>query len=185
MSIDDRSRYSHKSIGQPTPKPVSPPATPAPSDTVAISANNTITATEERFRQHLDSIDGNAYTLDGLRKQLDQFDLRPVDNAIEKVHKRIEDAERDVQSIRDGLAPDHDIANQIHASRVWARAQLRLDKTEDGKLNAAVRDLIAATRPWRHRRSRRGTPQLPGFTRPRSRLGRLRTGAEANRIRRR
>lgn len=123
------------------------PVAPDPEPRTAVSdADALLKNVDKRLRQHLDSIDVNHLTPDGVRAAIATFSktaAAQVDQAEQAVAARVEQAEKTVDEIIAGLSPDEDVAGELRRDRAWNSAVRHLDSAPDSAVAELARKLVA------------------------------------------
>jgi hypothetical protein len=153
-SDDSNSVFPYRSNYQPAdfrdrqPIPVNASAITTGDDSASVvgRAQAAIINAEAKFKQHLASIDADAFNPDGLHKQITMFvdtvAANAIDSAVADVRQRADEAGADVSQLRRDLSPELDAAAELRASRYWHRTERRLDRVEGDELATAAQDLI-------------------------------------------
>jgi hypothetical protein len=122
---------------------------PAPEPRTAVSdADSLLKNIDKRLREHLDSIDTNHLTPDGVRAAIETFSTTAaaqVDRAEQAVAARLEQAEKAVDDIISGLSRDEDVAGELRRDRAWNSAVRQLDSAPDNAVAELAQKLIAGS----------------------------------------
>ena len=140
--------YPPQITGDRQPLPVTAPGMKYDDTASAISgAEAAITHADNMFRRHLNSIDAEAYSPDGLRQQIlafgDTAAAKAIDAAVAGAEQRATEAAAHVDQVRKDLSPVGDAAAELRAGRYWHRTERHLDGVEDRRVVGAARDLVA------------------------------------------
>jgi len=123
------------------------PPTSTADRSVVEQAHTTMTRAKAQFERHLRGIERSRYSAEGLRSEISSFastdDARAVDQAVDQVRQRRDQAQAEVDQIRRGLSPDGDVAAELRASRYWDRSRRILDNLDSGKLLGAAQELLS------------------------------------------
>ena len=129
-----------------------------PAQVTARAANVSGTAIEQahtmminakaQFEKHLDGIQRDRYSAEGLREQIANFAetdaARAVNTAVEQVRQRRDQAQTQSDKVRRELSPDGDTAAELRAARSWDRTQRLLDNTKGEAVALAAQGLMAS-----------------------------------------
>lgn len=130
-----------------TPAPAAAPE-PAEPRTAVSDADALLKSVDKRLRQHLDSIDTNHLTPDGVKAAIATFSqaaAAQVDQAEQLVDARVAQAEKRVDEIIAGLSPDEDVAGELRRDRAWNSAVRQLDSAPDNAVAVRAQQLVAGS----------------------------------------
>lgn len=121
---------------------------PAEPRTAVSDADTLLRDVDTRLRQHLDSIDTNHLTPDGVRAAIATFAqtaAAQVDQAERDVAARVAQAEQLADEIRAGLTPAEDVAGELRRDRAWNSAVRHLDAAPTEAVAERARQLVAGS----------------------------------------
>jgi hypothetical protein len=117
------------------------------SGTAIEQAHATMAHAKAQFEKHLDGIQRDRFSAEGLREQIANFAdtdaARAVNTAVEQVQQRRDQAQTQADKVRRDLSPSGDTAAELRAARYWNRTKGVLDTLDSGQLLPTAQDLIA------------------------------------------
>jgi hypothetical protein len=113
------------------------------------SAGAAIAHANKAFQRHVEATNENRhlYTDEGFRDQLAKFSdtaaVRAVDQAVEQVRARRDQATADIEKFRRNLSQLGDAAQESRNTRYWNRTKAVLDRLDPAQLFGAAQELLA------------------------------------------
>ena len=116
--------------------------------TTVQQAHAAMTHAKTEFEKHINTVKRHRdhYSDEGLRAQIGNFTgtdaARAVNEKLEQVRQRRDEAQTHVDKVRRDLSPKGDTAAELRATRYWDRTLRILDNADPGKLPETARNLL-------------------------------------------